>query len=261
MAAPDSNYHACECYGHDNSLPDYRLEVSIPRTLQGHYAKNGGCPCRAKTHGSGSANAGCICRMPAATLEKKTYRATEGPHAVHVAGADGGTGADPQFPNSRNYGGTVAQRGATTMANTALPRSAVAARRNESRTADRLQNRKNFLAAVLRDEMLARMDAEERRGALEQATGLMGSNHVDDYEATVGPVDSSKPFDATGTRRGLPTVAEQYDEVVDELRYVAGRPVGSKLNINRLYYLLEEEDRINNLRFQDKMATRSQKLS
>lgn len=38
-------FHKCNCYGHENTLPDYKHDISIPRTLQGYYALHGGCPC------------------------------------------------------------------------------------------------------------------------------------------------------------------------------------------------------------------------
>lgn len=192
---------------------------------------------------------------------KSTYRAADGPHPVYPAAS----GEVTQFPNAKNYGGTVAQRGPATLDSTAQPRGAAAKRKASEKKEEKLQDRKNFLKAVLRDEMLARMDAEAKREALEQDTGLMGAHHVVEYEATVGSAggngNTTGGFGPTASRGSgnLPTVAEQYEEVMDELRYVATQPVGSKYNINRLYYLLEEEERINGLRRQEKIAARSQK--
>lgn len=250
----------CECYGHDNSIPDYQHEVSIPRTLQGYYAKSGGCPCCAKTHGPAATNVGCVCgEGNSATIPKNTYRAADGPHPVYPA-----TSEDPQqFPNAKNYGGTVAQRGPTTIDSTARPRGPRAKLRAAERTEERAQDRKSFLKAVLRDEMLARMDAEAKRDALEQDTGLMASHHVVEYNAAMAGSGAANDGSGTTASYGpakLPTVAEQHDEVMDELRYVASQPVGSKYNINRMYYLLEEEERINALRRQEKMAARSLKM-
>ena len=36
-------YHKCRCYGHEDSLPNYKL-LTIPRT-NNYYAATGGCPC------------------------------------------------------------------------------------------------------------------------------------------------------------------------------------------------------------------------
>lgn len=256
QANPHGSYHACECYGHETELPNYRRDICNPRTLQGHYAPNGGCPCPG-TDGAVADKSSLYCTTrgaDAAAMPKATFRAADGPHTVHTATAVDGNGRDPDttartaFPNSRNYGGTVAQRGATALNTTAqltAPRKA----RAEARREERAQDRKNFLRGVLRDEMLARMDAEGRRDAMETDMGLMGTHHMADYES------SQRAAGATGLYGGaprdpnvVPSVGEQYGDVMDELEYVAGQPVGSKYNIIRLHYLVEEENRRNGLR-------------
>lgn len=45
MSSTHGRFHKCTCYGHENTLPDYKHDISIPHTLQGYYALHGGCPC------------------------------------------------------------------------------------------------------------------------------------------------------------------------------------------------------------------------
>lgn len=252
------NFHVCECYGHDIHLPDYRRDISIPRTLQGHYAKVGGCPCPPGSkcnHG----NSRCCPLNPRTSKNpppKESYRCAEGPHTIYLADTsaadrDATTGVRTDFPNSRNYGGTVKQRGPTTLTTTAQLR--LSNKRRAEKKEEVLQDRKNFLKAVLRDDMLSRMDAEGERDTLEIQTGLMGTNHAVDYELTngEGTVSGLKPRGSMMERgiHDIPSVSDQYAEIMDELKYVAAQPVGSKRNIIRLHYLVEEEERVNNLRW------------
>lgn len=257
-------YHQCVCYNHDTELPDYKHDVSNPRTLQGYYAVKGGCPCPAK-HANGECPGSLYCSKKGgdgSTRPKETFRAADGPHTVHVASPDDGgrdavTTVRLAFPNSRNYGGTVAERGPTTLSSTAQlglsKKSRVAERREE-----RAQDRKQFLRAVLRDEMLARMDAEAKRDALESDLDLMGTNHEVEYRTITelsdprnGQSVSMKMI--TRNPNEVPPIGEQYAEIMDELDYVSGQPVGSKYNIIRLHYLVEEELRLNNLRRLEKI--------
>jgi hypothetical protein len=244
FASQHGPYHQCECYNHDTKIPNYRRDVANPRTLQGYYAPHGGCPCPA-ADGSTASSA-----KTNDAKQKQTFRAADGPHTVHPATAAGA------FPNSRNYGGTVAERGPAA-ASTAQPRSSRSARA-PAKADERAQARKNFLKAVLRDEMLARMDAEGRRAELESGTGLMGANHVEEYQSSQrasgkGPLLSPASRMASRDPDEVPTVGEQYGEIMDELEFVAGQPVGSKYNIIRLYYLVEEGRRLNDLRRQERL--------
>ncbi|GET91167.1 hypothetical protein, conserved [Leishmania tarentolae] len=254
------SYHQCECYGHDTQLPNYRRDISKPRTLQGYYAPNGGCPCPPTCSAEKS---GLYCSVRGAdtsAMPKVTFRAADGPHTVHVAADVDGNGRDPAtsirtaFPNSRNYGGTVAQRGPTTLSTRA---QLVASRKAcaEAKREERAQDRKNFLRSVLRDEMLAHMDAEGKRAALEADMGLMGTHHGEEYEASqraAGKLRSGLDSTSRDPSTVL-TPGEQYREIMDELEYVAGQPVGSKYNIIRLHYLVEEENRLNQLRLQKRV--------
>ncbi|CAJ1032943.1 hypothetical protein, conserved [Leishmania shawi] len=254
------SYHQCECYGHDTELPNYRRDISNPRTLQGYYAPNGGCPCPAKF---GAEKNGLYCSARGAdpsAMPKVTFRAADGPHTVHTSanvdghGRDTATNTRTAFPNSRNYGGMVAQRGPTTL-NTRPQLEASRKARAEAKREERAQERKNFLRSVLRDEMLARMDAEGKRAALEAETGLMATHHADEYEASqrvAGNIRGGLGSTSHDRDTAL-TLGEQYGEIMDELEYVADQPVGSKYNIIRLHYLVEEENRLNRLRWQERM--------
>lgn len=260
-ASPHGPYHQCACYNHTTELPDYRRDIANPRTLQGHYAPHGGCPCPA---GRGSATRdavkGCAAKNAPPTdgkraTAKAAFRAADGPHTVYTATAAA------SFPNSKNYGGTVEQRGPTTYGSVAQPKASRTAK-VQARAEERAQDRKNFLKAVLRDEMLARMDAEGRRAALEGDTGLMGANHVEEYQASQRASGTGQPLSPASrmASRGptaVPTVGEQYGEVMDELEFVSGQPVGSKYNIIRLHYLVEEERRLNDLRRQERLQQSS----
>ncbi|KAG5497630.1 hypothetical protein JKF63_03895 [Porcisia hertigi] len=259
-AHPHGSYHQCECYGHDTELPNYRRDISNPRTLQGHYAPNGGCPCPGKCCG-GKNGLYCSSRgADAAAMPKATYRAVDGPHTVHIADNVNGNGRDPAtstrtaFPNWHNYGGTVAQRGPTTLTTTAQLKAPIKARA-AARREERAQDRKNFLRGVLRDEMLARMDAEGKRDALEAAMGLMATHHIDEYKASQSAPGSMRDGPGATSRDPgtVPTLGEQYAEVMEELEYVAAQPLGSKENIIRLHYLVEEEKRLNRLRWEERM--------
>ncbi|KPA78853.1 putative mitochondrial hypothetical protein [Leptomonas pyrrhocoris] len=253
-------YHECACYKHDTELPNYRRDVANPRTLQGYYAPNGGCPCPAGYGSDASKNLPESATPTEGNAKpKETFRAADGPHTVHTASASA------SFPNSRNYGGTVAQRGpaASVVAAIAFSNSATGepnmtrSAKKQAKVEERAQDRKNFLKAVLRDEMLARMDAEGRRAELEGDTELMGTNHIDEYEASQRAAGKGQPLSpasrmASRGPREVATVGEQYGEIMDELEFVAGRPVGSKYNIIRLHYLVEEERRLNDLRRQER---------
>ncbi|KAG5471391.1 hypothetical protein LSCM1_01475 [Leishmania martiniquensis] len=260
-------YHGCKCYGHSTELPNYRRDISNPHTLQGYYAPHGGCPCP----GTGNAEkSGLYCSSrgaDASAMPKVTFRAADGPHTVHTAADVDGNGRDPAtsirttFPNSRNYGGTVAQRGPTTLSTRA---QLVASRKAcaEAKREERAQDRKNFLRGVLRDEMLARMDAEGKRAALEADTGLMGTNHIDEYEASQRAAGSIRGgLSSTSCDQDTaPTLGEQYGAIMDELQYVADQPVGSKHNIIRLHYLLEEQSRLNQLRWQERLQKAAEEM-
>ncbi|KPI85750.1 hypothetical protein ABL78_5199 [Leptomonas seymouri] len=243
-------YHQCACYKHSTDLPNYRRDIANPRTLQGYYAPHGGCPCPADygcEASQKSSNTVTTAEPPA--NPKDAFRAAEGPHTVHTAAATG------PFPNSRNYGGTAAQRGP---ASSAKELNASRSAKAQAKAEERAQDRKTFLKAVLRDEMLARMDAEGRRAELEGMTGLMATNHIDEYESSQRAAGKGQPLSPASrmASRGpneVPTVGEQYGEVMDELEFVSGQPVGSKYNIIRLHYLVEEERRLNDLRRQERL--------
>ncbi|KAG5471717.1 hypothetical protein LSCM4_03269 [Leishmania orientalis] len=266
-ACQHGSYHECNCYGHSTELPNYRRDISNPRTLQGYYAPHGGCPCPAKCDGEKS---GLYCSArgaDASAMPKATFRAADGPHTVHTAADVDGNGRDPAtsirtaFPNSRNYGGTVAQRGPTTLSTRA---QLVASRKAcaEAKREERAQDRKNFLRSVLRDEMLARMDAEGKRAALEVDMGLMGTHHIDEYEASRRAGGSIHGGLGSTSRDQdiVPTLEEQYGEIMDELQYVTGQPVGSKYNIIRLHYLVEEQNRLNQLRWQQRLQKAAEEM-
>ena len=59
-------YHKCRCYGHEDSLPNYKL-LTIPRT-NNYYAATGGCPCVPRV----AAHPGSW-RMKEAQLRSSTY--------------------------------------------------------------------------------------------------------------------------------------------------------------------------------------------
>ncbi|CCW65612.1 unnamed protein product [Phytomonas sp. EM1] len=240
----DGKYHDCESYGHTTKLPDYKKDISIPRTLDGYYAKAGSCPCPARASKGESVD------------PHIAYREAGGPHTVHAEDISPGMEG---FPNHRNYGGTVAKRGGADLTTTALPLRATKLQQRSELRQRTMHDRKNFLKAVLHDEMLARMDAEGQRDVLEREIGLMGPNHVEEYERLngEGTLSGRRPRKGMMERdiNEVPTVGEQYEEVMDELRYVAGQPVNSKRNIIWFHYLLEEENRINALRRQQKTNT------
>lgn len=263
-------YHQCQCYGHETEVPDYKHDIAVPKTLQGYYAKQGGCTCFAGECwcGGPTKDRRCVAKgqtpvEAGPTEAKRIYTEKDGPHPVYPQSGpdlprDPVTGVRTTFPNRRNYGGTVADRGPTTLT------TACQAVKNKQTKAEkqmeRDQNRKQFLKAVLRDEMLARMDAEDQRSGLEQELGLLGGNHVVDYANEHGQHSLTGADPRRGMERGtqdVPTVADQYDEVMDELRFTAAQPVGSKFNIIRLHYLCEEEDRISRLRFDEKVQQRT----
>eukprot|EP00796_Vickermania_ingenoplastis_P001615 gene1615-985_t len=261
-------YHQCPCYAHDTALPDYFHDVSVPKTLQGHYARKGGCPCPAADCWSAGYGLSRFCPQKSLPphvkgTTKMSYREKDGPHPVYVQSGpdfprDPVTGVRTTFPNRRNYGGTVADRGPTCLTTAAqcVKGKSIRAEKKEQRN----QDRKNFLKAVLRDEMLAHLDAQEQRDALESHLGLLGANHVVDFSAERGAHALTGADPRRGLERGpneFPTVADQYSEVMDELRFTADQPVGSKYNIIRLHYLVEEQDRINKLRYHDKVQQRT----
>lgn len=262
--------HDCECYGHTTELPDYEHEISHPRTLQGYYAKNSGCPCPPGSGCPGSDHPPCCPgrgqqRQPLPV--EKPYLEREGPHTVWPQSGpdlprDPVTHVRTTFPNRKNYGGVVADRGPVTLTTAAqtVNRKKDRAEKKEQR----MRDRQNFLKAVLRDETLARLDAEESRDMLESELGLLGVHHVEDFCAQNG----AHSLTGTDPRRGLerqpheiPTVADQYADVIEELQFTAQQPVGSKYNIVRLHYLCEEQDRISAMRFRDRVAQRQLSMS
>lgn len=258
-------YHACTCYGHDTSLPDYKHDISKPRTLQGHYARKGGCPCPPADRWNGGPEMSRYCPQkslyPPGNL-KRNYLCSKGHHKVFPEEGpnlprDPVTGVRTTFPNRRNYGG----RHAACL--TTAPQLLKRIKNREELKLERARDRKNFLEAVLRDEIIGRVEAEEERGDLEQALGLLGSYHVQDYQNTNGAhsltgEDPRRPDERRYNE--FPTVAKQYAEIMEELHYTAQQPVGLKYNIIRLHYLLEEQERLNNLRFQSKMLQRQDEL-
>ncbi|KAH9600999.1 hypothetical protein LSM04_006236 [Trypanosoma melophagium] len=253
--ATSKGYHVCECYGHTQDLPEYK-KLAVPRTLQGFHAKEGnGCPCIPKTKEK-SMNT-LYCSSNPATCNrvkpKETYRAySPGGHKVYKADEipgdstavrDPATGTRLAFPNSRNYGGTATQR--------KFPAIGDAKQKTkDEKRYERMQNRKEFLKAVLRDEIRDRLDAEAELDSLEHELGLRGSLHA--QMLTYAATKDSQKRGVDDDDNEIKTVAEQYDEMLDELRYVAKQPVGSKVNIIRLHYLIEEQERLKHLREQEK---------
>ncbi|EKF38182.1 hypothetical protein MOQ_001610 [Trypanosoma cruzi marinkellei] len=247
--AQSKGYHVCGCYGHTQDLPDYK-KITVPRTLQGFHAKRGGgCPCipKIKTKNMGT----LYCSRNPMTRDRvmpvNTYRAYgPGEHKVHPAdeiAAENTAVRDPEtgtrllFPNSRNYGGTVKQH--------EFP--AIGKPRRKTRKEmeyERMYDRKEFLKAVLRDEIRDRLNAENQLEELENELGLRGSRHAEMLLAAMASRDAEKRDGEDEAK----TVGEQYEEVMEELRFVTKQPVGSKVNIIRLYYLLEEQERLKYLR-------------
>lgn len=278
----NSQYHQCSCYGHDDTLPDYKHTVSHPKTLQGYYANAGGCPCPAHANSKLNSALHCTCKGKGEGSAKPqdTYKSRDGPHTVFPAtqaatnatdnnAASSGSKRRTVFPNSRNYGGAPQQYSKTindatapnaygyTVAGGAASTQARRRQQRAERQEEQGRDRKNYLKAMLRDEMLARMDAESMRAEFEQELGIMGGNHAEDYrqEQEAGGAGAASGKKRDMHTRGInevPTVPEQYEEIMDELRYVAGQPVGSKYNIIRLHYLIDEEERINKLRLAGK---------
>lgn len=259
-------YHLCSCYGHNLNLPDYKHDISVPRTLQGHYAKKGGCPCPPdKKAWNGGPEVSRFCPQKSIycpTSKTKDFLSRKGPHVVHPEkGLDlprePVSGVRTTFPNRRNYGGRTA---ASLITGPPLLKKM---KHREQQRQERAQDRKLFLEATMQDEILARIDAEEQRANLEKELGLMGSCHVEDYVKAHG-VHSLTGTDPRGPQeRGLndfPTVEKQYEEIMEELRFTAQQPLGLKYNIIRLHYLLEEQERLNKLRFQSKMVDRNKVL-
>ncbi|KPI85751.1 hypothetical protein ABL78_5200 [Leptomonas seymouri] len=64
-------YHRCRCYGHDDTLPNYKL-LTIPRT-NNYYAATGGCPCIPRV----AAHPGSW-RLKESQLRSSTYRCGNG---------------------------------------------------------------------------------------------------------------------------------------------------------------------------------------
>ncbi|CCW69839.1 unnamed protein product [Phytomonas sp. Hart1] len=244
----DAKYHECESYCHTMVLPDYKKDISIPRTLDGYYAKSGTCPCPSLLQES----------KDKAKDSHVAYREADGPHAVHAEDTNPRVAG---FPNHRNYGGTVEERGRMNLTTTALPLNSTKGKKRAEVRKRLMLDRKNFLKAVLHDEMLARMDAEGQRDALEMEIGIMGSNHVVEYERTKGEGSllGRRPRKGIMERdiNEVPTIGEQYEEVMEELKYVSKQPVNSKKNIIRMHFLLEEENRINTLRQQRRTDTQN----
>ncbi|PWU95788.1 hypothetical protein C3747_263g54 [Trypanosoma cruzi] len=114
----------------------------------------------------------------------------------------------------------------------------------EEREYERMQDRKEFLKAVLRDEMRDRLSAEDQLEELENKLNLRGSRHAEMLLAAAARRDAERQ----GGEDEAKTVGEQYEKVMEELRFVTRQPVGSKVNIIRLYYLLEEQERLKYLR-------------
>ncbi|RNE98313.1 hypothetical protein TraAM80_08843 [Trypanosoma rangeli] len=252
--APSKGHHVCECYGHTSELPEYR-KLAVPRTLQGFHAREGGgCSCIPKTKPK---QAGAVyCSTNPMTRDRvmptETYRAHDpGEHKVHPAEEvpvessavrDPVTGRRLVFPNARNYGGTATQR---RFPATGEPRR----KTREEREYEQMQDRKEFLKAVLRDEMRDHHSAEAQLEELENQLGLRGSRHAQLLNAAAAREAENRAGDDDAK-----TVGEQYEEVMEELRYVTRQPVGSKVNLIRMYYLLEEQDRLKYLRDQGKKA-------
>ncbi|CCD11963.1 unnamed protein product [Trypanosoma congolense IL3000] len=242
-------YHVCQCYGHTSELPNYK-EILKPYTLQGTYAKmKCACPCIQKTKGKHVNSLYCS-KRPATcdrVFPNETYRAHgPGPHKVHRevnTSADGAPVRDPAtgtrlvFPNASNYGGTAKQR---TFPVIGAPRRLTVSERKYENQYDR----KEFLKAVLRDEICDRVEAEKRLDELENEIGLRGSRHA---RMLAEAAEAAKKAQSVESEDEPKTVGDQYNMVMDELRFVAQQPVGSKLNIVRMYYTVEEQEYVDSL--------------
>ncbi|AAZ11060.1 uncharacterized protein TEOVI_000201300 [Trypanosoma equiperdum] len=242
-------YHVCECYGHTQQLPNYK-KLTNPRTLQGFYAKQkvSACPCIPNKREKNFNTTYCS-ENPAkrnVAFPEETYRDFEpGKHRVHKAASvpgDGATLRDPVtrarlvFPNACNYGGTVAKH---TFPAIGQPRRLTPGERKY----EQMYDRKEFLKAVLRDEICHRAEAEKQLEELENETGLRGSRHA---RLLAEAAAAAREAQLSEDHEEPKTVGEQYDAVMDELRFVTRQPVGSKLNIIRMYYTLEEQERMRN---------------
>ncbi|KAG8339398.1 hypothetical protein ERJ75_001042000 [Trypanosoma vivax] len=240
-----TEYHTCKCYGHTSELPDYK-QLSIPRTLQGFYAKqNHLCPCIPTLKNKNLSKLYC-CHKPSKSDKSppaEDYREHEpGKHQVLVAGkvpADGTGLRDPVtakrllFPNACNYGGTAAQH--------KFPRIGEPRRKTyRERMEERMFDRKEFLKALLREEIQCRLDAEQQLEEIENETGLRGSRHL---QALAEMAEIENQQGVRDTKKEPMDVGQRYNAMMEELQHVVRQPVGSKHNIIRMHYALEEDER------------------
>lgn len=112
-----------------------------------------------------------------------------------------------------------------------------------------MKERETFLMALLREEMEDLDVAQQERVALEQQLGILGTSHIKELlrdpevAEAVAAASGSDPSLLSSLDFSRLSKEQQYALALEELKYVAARPVGSKRNIIRLHYLVDEVSR------------------
>ncbi|KAG5471390.1 hypothetical protein LSCM1_01474 [Leishmania martiniquensis] len=228
-------YHKCRCYGHDETLPNYKL-LTIPRT-NNYYAATGGCPCvprvaahpgswrlkegqlRSSTYRCGT---GCVKKSSAATAgcchhSGDQYGWRRGPHTVlHKSTA--ATGKCDTFGNLA-FKSTSSAYGAADGDDLSDVSSA---------SPKKLED----LEALILEEHQQRMRVEED---VDELAGIQQNGTADVYK---------KSYNDAARRRLLSQISDvELQELLRDVKNIVDRPL-NQTNMDRLRRIIQRQEHL-----------------
>ncbi|EPY40549.1 hypothetical protein AGDE_03379 [Angomonas deanei] len=217
-------YHHCNCYGHEDGLPNYKL-LAMPRT-NNYYAAVGGCPCipRVPAH-PGS------WRVKEATLRSSTYRhgngcinksSTNGQCCVH-SGYQYGYKPGPHTVHPKN---TADSGKCDTFGNMAFKSRACFPADNISDMSSVSPRKLEDLEALILEEHQARLRAEED---LTQLAEIKMNGTQDQYKNDRSAAAAVEPSEA------------ELEELLREVKSIVNRPL-HQTNIDELRRLVKKHE-------------------
>lgn len=232
------SYHHCNCYGHEDKLPNYKL-LAIPRT-NNYYAATGGCPCipRAAAH-PGS------WRLKESQMRSATYRhgtgclkksQHPGPAPQHCCcrhtGYQYGWKPGPHTVYAKN---TAATGKCDTFGNLAFKSKSNAYHSIDddvsdvsSATPQKLADLEALILEEHDQRMLVEMDVEE----------------LDEVQKSGTQEAFKKNFEKEALRRRLATISEQeLQDLLREIKDIVERPL-NQTNMDLLRRILVRQDHL-----------------
>ncbi|KAG5471716.1 hypothetical protein LSCM4_03268 [Leishmania orientalis] len=234
-ASDPHRYHKCRCYGHDETLPNYKL-LTIPRT-NNYYAATGGCPCVPRV----AAHPGSW-RLKEGQLRSSTYRCGTGctkksPAATsgccHHSGDQYGWQRGPHTVLHKN---TAAAGKCDTFGNLAFKSTSGAYCAVDgddlSDVSSASPQKLEDLEALILEEHQQRMRVEED---VDELAGIQHNGTADVYK---------KRYNDAARRRLLSQISEvELQELLRDVKNIVDRPL-NQTNMDRLRRILQRQEHL-----------------